>query len=112
MPEIVETANSGQASALERARTALDRQDALRPGRPAEGERRPRFSTRRLGPVAHKLEDTSIGCRELADWNIARAPLEASHLMRLQLERSAAAWTSRADLLLRLETARKAKADG
>jgi hypothetical protein len=112
MPEIVQTANSGQASALERARTALDRQDALRPGRPAEGGLRRRSSTRGPAAVAHKREDTSAGCRELADGNIARAALEASDLMRLQLERSAAAWTSRADLLLRLETAREAKADG
>jgi hypothetical protein len=58
-----------------------------------------------------RREDTAEGCRELAHDDEERAAAVPNAHMRATLERSAAAWTSRADLLDRLEASFNARAD-
>ena len=53
-----------------------------------------------------KPEDTSEGCRLLANDDRDRAEQSDSDLMRVRLTRSADAWTIRAELLERLESRR------
>ena len=52
--------------------------------------------------VTKRREDTSEGCRGLANDDRLRAAVADSSHMRRTLERSAAAWTGRANLLERL----------
>lgn len=52
--------------------------------------------------VTRKREDTAEGCRGLAKEDQLRATAADSNHMRRTLERSAAAWTGRANLLERL----------
>ena len=60
--------------------------------------------------VTKKREDTAEGCRSLAGADRERAAGVTAAHMRASLERSAAAWTTRADLLERLEKAFSARA--
>ena len=55
-------------------------------------------------------EDTAQGCRALADADRTRAADMVNDHMRGAHERSADAWTSRADLLQRLELSSNARA--
>ena len=50
-----------------------------------------------------RTEDTAEGCRANAAADIGRAGAPGGDFMRSRLERSAAVWTERADLLERLE---------
>lgn len=60
--------------------------------------------------MVRKREDTAEGCRELALDDRARAADVESDHMRDSLERSAEAWSDRANLLQRLETSVSARA--
>jgi len=51
-----------------------------------------------------KAEDSSQGCRAMAEDDRNRAAAMGSDRMRFRLERSADAWAARADMLARLET--------
>jgi len=64
------------------------------------------------GPLANRrrAEDTAHGCRALADADRERAADMVNDHMRGAHERSADAWTSRADLLERLELSSNARA--
>ena len=53
-----------------------------------------------------KVEDTSAGCRLLANDDRIRAGQSTSDHMRARLSNSADTWTERADLLERLEARR------
>ena len=53
-----------------------------------------------------KPEDTAAGCRIMASDDRERAAQSQSDLMRFRLNRSAEAWTIRAELLDRLESRR------
>ena len=57
-----------------------------------------------------RVEDTSAGCRANAAADMGRAHAPGGDFMRLRLERSAAVWTERADLLERLERKRPSAA--
>lgn len=57
-----------------------------------------------------KPEDTSAGCRTLAHNDQARAAHAGSDHMSKTLQRSAEAWTARADMLERLEANFKGRA--
>jgi len=59
--------------------------------------------------MVRKREDTAEGCREMALDDRARAADVGSDHMRDRLERSAEAWTDRANLLQRLETSFSAR---
>lgn len=50
-----------------------------------------------------RAEDTAMGCRANAAADLGRAGAPGGDFMRLRLERSAAVWSERADLLDRLE---------
>ena len=50
-----------------------------------------------------RTEDTGAGCRAKAAADLVRACAPGGDFMRVRLERSAAVWTERADLLERLE---------
>ena len=53
--------------------------------------------------LGHKPEDTAEGCRAMAAADRERAVAMDTDRMRFRIERSADAWTKRADLLERLE---------
>jgi hypothetical protein len=59
--------------------------------------------------MVRKREDTAEGCREMATDDRARAADVVSDHMRHRLERSADAWTNRANLLERLQTSFNAR---
>ena len=77
---------------------------------PAEGEAPLAAGSQRASPVRRRPEDTAAGCRTMADDDRARAAAMGSDRMRFRLERSADAWTARADLLQRLERSFNARA--
>lgn len=60
--------------------------------------------------IKRKPEDSADGCRALAEADRERAAATGTDHMRECLERSAAAWTSRAGLLDRLEANFNARA--
>ena len=71
--------------------------------------------TSRLPPIprlnlGNKPEDTSVGCRAMATADQERAAALGTDRMRFRLERSAHAWTIRADLLERFESSFHARA--
>jgi hypothetical protein len=57
-------------------------------------------------------EDTATGCRANAAADLGRAHAPGGDFMRARLEHSAAVWTTRADLLERLEKKFQARIDG
>ena len=59
--------------------------------------------------MVRKREDTAEGCREMALDDRARAADVVSDHMRNRLERSADAWTNRANLLERLQASFSAR---
>jgi hypothetical protein len=59
--------------------------------------------------VSRKREDTSLGCREMAAADRVRAEATDTAHMRGRMESSADAWTSRADMLQRLERSHDAR---
>ena len=61
--------------------------------------------------MVRKREDTAEGCRAMALDDRARAADIGSSHMRSTLERSADAWSTRAELLERLETSFNAKGE-
>jgi hypothetical protein len=58
-----------------------------------------------------KREDTAAGCRSMAQDDRDRAADIPNDHMRSTMERSADAWTARADLLERLEASFNARAE-
>lgn len=54
-------------------------------------------------PLQKKVEDTSTGCRDRAAASLVAAAAMDTLNGKARLEASAATWTARADLLLRLE---------
>ena len=66
---------------------------------PAERSRMERLPQR-----GKQAQDTVAGCRERAAADLARAAAMDTAQRRATLDRSAAAWTARGDLLQRLET--------
>ncbi|HVM37460.1 MAG TPA: hypothetical protein VM265_03610 [Sphingomicrobium sp.] len=60
--------------------------------------------------VTRRREDTSLGCREMAADDRVRADATDTAHMRLRMESSADAWTTRADMLQRLERSHDARA--
>ena len=57
-----------------------------------------------MSSARRRLEDTAEGCRSLASDDRSRATAALNPHMRASLERSAEAWSTRAELLHRLET--------
>ena len=57
-----------------------------------------------------KPEDTAEGCRAMAEADHSRAAEMGGDRLRFRIERSADAWTARAELLERLEARRTAEA--
>jgi hypothetical protein len=78
-------------------------------GAPVEAQSDPQTSA---PPRRKKAEDTSDGCRAMAKDDRQRAAAIGNDHMRIQLERSAAAWAARAHLLDRLEANFNARASG
>ena len=60
-------------------------------------------------PATRRLEDTSAGCRERAAASLVSAAGMDTANGKTRLEASAATWTSRADLLQRLERLNKTR---
>jgi hypothetical protein len=56
--------------------------------------------------------DTVAGCRERAEASLASAALTGSANGRRRLESSAASWTSRADLIQRIDDSHEARPAG
>ena len=65
--------------------------------RASKGPSKPRLA------LGNKPEDTAEGCRAMAAADRERAVAMDTDRMRFRIERSADAWTKRADLLERLE---------
>lgn len=103
VPCNAELSRQGFAAGQERARAALARQVDLHP-------RRSRAAANPAAAAAESLrarrnrkpEDTAEGCRARADADRAEAAAMGGDRLRFRLERSADAWTARADLLQRL----------
>ncbi|MBA3527116.1 MAG: hypothetical protein H0T82_09385 [Sphingomonas sp.] len=60
-------------------------------------------------PHTRRVEDTSAGCRDRAAASLAAAADMDTANAKVRLEASAATWTSRADLLQRLEKLHEAR---
>ena len=88
------TSDCSHEDTTERARAALDRHDQLR-----APERR---------QASRKAEDTSAGCRALANADRARSAANGNERMKHVLDRSAAAWEKRGNMFKRLEAQREA----
>jgi hypothetical protein len=58
---------------------------------------------KRSASVTRKVEDTSSGCRDRASASLVAAAAMDTANGQSRMEASAAAWSSRADLLLRVE---------
>ena len=57
-----------------------------------------------MTPPRRRAEDTAAGCRSFAANDLVRAAEIVNTHMRVSHERSADAWTARAELLERLES--------
>lgn len=80
---------------------------------------KPAIPLREIGPglpmltrTRRQTQDTVAGCRERAAANLTEAATLDVANGRWKLEHSAAAWTSRADLLERLEAKHDARVAG
>lgn len=62
-------------------------------------------------PPKRKREDTAEGCRAMASADHDRADAVSSDRMRSQLERSAQAWTDRADMFDHLDEKARTRHD-
>ena len=56
------------------------------------------------GPLLKQRRDTAVGCRDRATADLLQAVTMATAHGRRMLERSAASWSARAELLQRVET--------
>jgi hypothetical protein len=63
------------------------------------------------GPLLKQRRDTAEGCRDRATADLLEAVTMATAHSRQMLERSAASWTARADLLQRIEASIKTRLD-
>ena len=66
-------------------------------------KRSPKHYSQVPGTTQTSVHDTAAGCREMADADLARASLMDTANGRRRLESSASSWTSRAELIERLE---------
>ena len=64
---------------------------------------------RHIGRSGKRHEDTAAGCRANAAADLGRARAPGGDFMRMRLERSAAVWSERADLLERIEKSFEAR---
>ena len=62
------------------------------------------------GPLLKQRRDTAEGCRDRATADLLEATMATAH-SRQMLERSAASWAARADLLQRIEASMKTRLD-
>ena len=61
------------------------------------------------GGASKQLQNSSGGCRQLAQGSLDEAALSTVPNLRHRLEHSAATWTARADMLERLDRKRDAR---
>jgi predicted RNA polymerase sigma factor len=66
-------------------------------------KRSPKIVSQLAGRSQKAVQDTVTGCRELAAADLARASLMDTTNGRRRLESSALSWTSRAELIQRLD---------
>jgi hypothetical protein len=66
-------------------------------------KRSPKIVSQLLGRPQKAVQDTVAGCRELAAADLARASLMDTTNGRQRLETSASSWTSRAEVIQRLD---------
>lgn len=69
----------------------------------------PKSSPRIQGRTQKAAQDTAAGCHELAAADLARASLMDTENGRRRLESSASSWTSRAQLIQRLDDSFEAR---
>jgi hypothetical protein len=72
-------------------------------------KRASKIVSRIQGRTKKAVQDTVIGCRELAAADLARASLMDTANGRRRLESSALSWTSRAELIQRLDDSFEAR---
>jgi hypothetical protein len=72
-------------------------------------KRSPKILSPIPGKTQKAVQDTAAGCRELAAADLARASLMDTANGRRRLESSASSWTSRAQLIQRLDDSSEAR---
>jgi hypothetical protein len=79
------------------------------PSTPLKPDPKPSVASSGQGRPAKEPRDTASGCRERATADLLNALAMSTHNGRQVLEKSAANWTKRADMLHRIETGIEAR---